>query len=266
MAPVGRRGQPRRAGQPALADPDASSVMRRCSCGPTAATARPPPAVLDQLPRHPVGSALAERDRRHRVLVGNRRRRESATGTASRWRVRTAGDRRATGSAGAMPPPAASTAEQGDNEHIPPFASLKKFIPARQAVADQRRMVLPRRIEPEKRCADQHSARRRPPLRGVRRCGGVRAQGAACALRSDPCPVRGVRRERLGQPQDDDLLDAQQPLAVVLRAPLRLLPAARRGLLRRQEGPAAACPSFSTPMRRATTTTANITVVNQTPD
>ena len=50
-------------------------------------------------------------------------------------------------------------AEQGDNEHIPPFASLKKFIPARQALADQRHLVLPRRRATEQRRAGQHSTR-----------------------------------------------------------------------------------------------------------
>jgi exo-1,4-beta-D-glucosaminidase len=35
------------------------------------------------------------------------------------------------------------SAEQGDNEHIPTLESLKKFIPGRQALADQRHVVPP---------------------------------------------------------------------------------------------------------------------------
>ena len=60
-----------------------------------------------------------------------------------------------------------STAEQGDNEHIPPFASLEEVHPARQALADQRRMVLPCRLDPNNEPGDQYPARRRPSLRFV---------------------------------------------------------------------------------------------------
>ncbi len=37
-----------------------------------------------------------------------------------------------------------SCAEQGDNEPIPPYERLKKFVPADNTVADQRIPVLPR--------------------------------------------------------------------------------------------------------------------------
>ena len=47
----------------------------------------------------------------------------------------------------------------------PAVREPEEVHPRRQALADQRRVVLPRRLEPEKRCADQHSARRRSPLR-----------------------------------------------------------------------------------------------------
>src|SRR5262249_1927623 len=63
---------------------------------------------------------------------------------------------------------------------------------------------------------------------------------AAGGLRVDACAVRSVRGRWVGQPQDDHLLDAQQPLAVVLRTHLRLLPATRWCVLRREEGAAAA--------------------------
>ena len=49
---------------------------------------------------------------------------------ASAWKARIAGGLPITGSAENTPPPAAPTAEQGDNEHIPTLESLKKFIPA----------------------------------------------------------------------------------------------------------------------------------------
>ena len=47
----------------------------------------------------------------------------------------------------------------------PAVREPEEVHPRRQAVADQRRMVLPRRLEPEKRCADEYSARRRSSLR-----------------------------------------------------------------------------------------------------
>ena len=133
-----------------------------------------------------------------------------------------------------------STAEQGDNEQIPPFASLKKFIPADKLWPINDAWFFHAGSNPKNAALTSIRRAIDRSLRAVQQRGGVRAQGAAGPLRVDPCPVRGVRRRRLGQPQDDDLLDAQQPLAVVLRAPLRLLPAARWCLLRREEGSAAA--------------------------
>ena len=85
-------------------------------------------------------------------------------------------------------------------------------------------------------------------------------KGSAGAIREHPRPVQGVRRRRLGQPQDDHLLDAQQPLAVVLRQHLRLLPAARRGVLRRQGLRPLSVVFDSTP---PATSQAKVTVVSQ---
>ena len=135
--------------------------------------------------------ALAERRRRHRVLDDQR-----ATGERVWDGIQMAGPY-------SWRPPSywfsgryaatrGATAEQGDNEHIPPFASLKKFIPAGQAVADQRRLVLPRRIEPEQRCADQHSARRQSPLR--RRPTSARNSPARRSLRTTSRRAPNSRR------------------------------------------------------------------------
>ena len=151
-----------------------------------------------------------------------------------------AGDRRRTGSAARYRAARGASAEQGDNEHIPPFASLKKFIPPDKLWPINDTWYFHAGSNPGNASADQHPAGRQPPLRAVRRCRGVRPQSPTRALRVDARPVRVVRRARLGRPQDDDLLDAQQPLAVVLRQHLRLLPAAGRRVLRREEGPAAA--------------------------
>ena len=119
------------AGQPALADPDAALARRRCSCGPTAATAGRPPTVLDELPR----ASCRDLHWQNAIVdtvssYGTRRRRASAiwdgiqmagpyTLAAAELLVQRA----------LRAPPAGRPAEQGDNEHIPPFASLKKFIP-----------------------------------------------------------------------------------------------------------------------------------------
>ena len=46
-------------------------------------------------------------------------------GAASSWKGRIAGGRRLIGSAGIYPPTRGSSAEQGDNEHIPPYESLR---------------------------------------------------------------------------------------------------------------------------------------------
>ena len=146
-----------------------------------------------------------------------------------------------------------STAEQGDNEHIPPFASLKKFIPPDKLWPINDTWYFPRRLEPEERRAAEHQARGRPALRAVRRRRGVHPQSPTGALRIDAGPVRGLRRERVGEPQDDHLLDAQQPLAVVLRQHLRLLPAARRGLLTARRRASGRCRWCSTRTPRATT-------------
>ncbi len=133
-----------------------------------------------------------------------------------------------------------STAEQGDNEHIPPFASLKKFIPPDKLWPINDTWYFHAGSNPKNAALQQHPAGGRSALRAVRRCRGVRPQSPTGALRIDARPVRGVRRQRLGEPQDDHLLDAEQPLAVVLRQHLRLLPASRRRVLRREEGPSAA--------------------------
>ena len=157
-----------------------------------------------------------------------------------------------------------ATAEQGDNEHIPPFASLKKFIPPDKLWPINDAWYFHAGSNPGNAALTsiRLAVDRRYGRRGAPRSSRARPAGA---LRIDPGPVRGVRRRRLGRPQDDHLLDAQQPLAVVLRTHLRLLPAARRGLLRRQEGPAAVVGRLRL-LRDGRPRPAKITVVNHSPD
>ena len=128
MEPVGRRGQPRRTRQPSIADRARFAVTRRCSCGPTAATGSPRrtcwPSTTPSC----------------RICTGRTR----PSTLSPRWLSTQSGERDWDGIQMAGPyswrPPSywfagryaatrGSTAEQGDNEQIPPFASLKKFIP-----------------------------------------------------------------------------------------------------------------------------------------
>jgi exo-1,4-beta-D-glucosaminidase len=158
-----------------------------------------------------------------------------------------------------------STAEQGDNEHIPPFASLKKFIPPdklwpindtwyfhaganpKNATLNSIKRAVDRRYGPSD---DAEEFTRKAQLAHYE---STRAQFEAFAA------------ERVGEPQDDHLLDAEQSLAIVLRQPLRLLPASRRCVLRREERASSRCRWCSTRMPRAITQ-AHVTLVNQTPD
>ena len=103
--------------------------MRRRSSGPTAATAAPRRGAR-AVPRHSVRPALAERYGGHRLLGQPERRRRTACGTASRWLALTRWRPPSYWFAGRYPATRGASAEQGDNEHIPPFASLKRFIPA----------------------------------------------------------------------------------------------------------------------------------------
>ena len=137
---------------------------------------------------------------------------------------------------GLYPPARGASAEQGDNEEIPPYESLKKFIPAGQAMADQRGLVFPRRRHRRQQFAAQCPARHREAIRACEQRRGIRQQGAACPLRKCPRPVRGFRRQWLGRSQDDSLLDAEQSLAILLRPSLRLLPETWRRVFRRQDG------------------------------
>ena len=133
-----------------------------------------------------------------------------------------------------------SSAEQGDNEHIPPFASLQKFIP-------------PDKLWPINDTwffhagSDPQNSRLSNVQRVIDRRYGPSTNARMFADKAQLAHYESTRAQfesfaanGLGRPQDDDLLDAQQPLAVVLRQHLRLLPAPRWCLLRRQEGSAAA--------------------------
>ena len=73
VAAVGRRGQPRRPGQPALTDRRCCARTPRRSSGPTPATAGRRDQVCERLPPDPARPALAERRRRHRVVLRHRR-------------------------------------------------------------------------------------------------------------------------------------------------------------------------------------------------
>ena len=153
---MGRRGQPGRAGQPALADPDAAphpsvflwangsdgSPRRRCCSRITRILSdlHWPNAIVDTV------SSIA------------RSRRASASGTASRWPARTVGDRRATGSADATRATRGVDRRTGRQRKHPAAREPEEVHPRRQAVAIQRHMVRPRRLGPEKRCVGQHSA------------------------------------------------------------------------------------------------------------
>ena len=90
---------------------------------------RPPEGGPGRLPPHPRRTALAERHRRHRLGVRPRHRRQTVVGRHP--------DVRAVQLAaavvlvrGALRCSPRVLGRQGDNEHIPPYASLKRFIPA----------------------------------------------------------------------------------------------------------------------------------------
>ena len=115
-------------GQPAVADRDAALARRRRSCGPTPATA-------------------GRRDRCARTTTRSfgtcTGRTPSSTpcrptpptptgercGTASRWRARTRGDRRRTGSAGATAPPGVRRPNRATTSTSRRSRACKKFIP-----------------------------------------------------------------------------------------------------------------------------------------
>ena len=186
-------------------------------------------------------------------------------GTGSRWPAPTPGARRPTGSPAVtarLVDPAPSRATTSTSRRSP---ACGRSSPG-QAVADQRHLVLPRRRESGQLRADQHPAGDRPAIRPLNQRRDVCGQGSTRPLRVDPGPVRVLRRQRLGQPQDDGLLDAQQSLAVVLRQYLRLLPAAGRGLLRRQEGFAPAVGGVRLLAATGEHRRAHVRVVNQGPD
>ena len=157
-----------------------------------------------------------------------------------------------------------ASAEQGDNEHIPPFASLQKFIPPDKLWPINDTWYFHAGLQPRNAALTsiQRAINRRYGPSGSAEEFTRKAQLGT--LRVDARPVRGLRRGRVGRPQDDHLLDAQQPLAVVLRPPLRLLPAPRRRLLRRQEGAAAAVGGLRL-LRHRRPRRGQVTVVNQTP-
>ena len=132
-----------------------------------------------------------------------------------------------------------STAEQGDNEHIPPFASLKKFIPPDKLWPINDTWYFHVGSNPNNETLDsiQRAVDRRY---GPSDDAEEFARKAQLAHYESTRAVRGLRRQRMGEPQDDHLLDAEQPLALVLRQHLRLLPASGWCVLRRQEGASAA--------------------------
>ena len=133
-----------------------------------------------------------------------------------------------------------STAEQGDNEHIPPFASLKKFIPPDKLWPINDTWYFHAGSNPKN--ASLHSIKRAVDRRYGPSDGAEEFTRKAQLAHYESTRAQFEAFAAIGwaQPQDDDLLDAQQPLAVVLRQHLRLLPATRRGVLRREEGPSAA--------------------------
>ena len=137
---------------------------------------------------------------------------------------------------GLYPPTRGSSAEQGDNEIIPPYESLKKFIPPDKLWPINDTWFFHAGFERRQQFAAEYPARDRAAIRSRAQRRGVRREGAARPLRKCPRPVREFRRQWLGRSQDDDLLDAEQSLALVLRPYLRLLFEAGRRLFRRQDG------------------------------
>ena len=133
-----------------------------------------------------------------------------------------------------------ASAEQGDNEHIPPFASLKSFIPADK--------LWPINDTWYFHAGSDDSNEQLDSIRTaiVRRYGSSKGaeeftrKAQLAHYESTRAQFEAFAAGGWDTPQDDHLLDAQQPLAVVLRQPVRLLPAARRRVLRREEGSAAA--------------------------
>jgi exo-1,4-beta-D-glucosaminidase len=118
---------------------------------------------------------------------------------------------------GTYPTTRGSCAEQGDNEHIPTLESLRKFIPADKlwpindtwfmhagawggnSTLANIQLALRQRYGPSSSVEDF-----------VRK-----AQLAH--YENTPRSVRGLCRDRVGQPQDDHVLDVEQPLAFFLR-------------------------------------------------
>ena len=134
-----------------------------------------------------------------------------------------------------------SCAEQGDNEHIPPLESLKKFHSRRTSFGRSTNGGI---ITPDRNQGQQHAGKY--PGRLWTSATGLRPSAAEFAAKAQIAHYENTRAqfEAFAAGGWDNhkmthVLDAQQPVAVVFRAHLRLLPEARRRLLRRQEGPAA---------------------------
>ena len=118
---------------------------------------RPPPEVLGWYQRHPVRPALAERDRRHRLLGQPGRRRRTAVGrhpdgrpvqlAAAELLVRRTLRRHPRG-----------VGRTGRQRAHPAVRQPEVVHPGRQAVADQRHLVLPRRLRRQQRATGQHPA------------------------------------------------------------------------------------------------------------
>ena len=112
-------------------------------------------------------------------------------------------------------------------------------LPARgRAVADRRGLELPLRRRAVQDARRVHEGDGRP-LRPVARRRGIRPEGAGRRLRVAPRDARVVRRAQVHGHRRHPV-DAEQRLARADLAPLRLLPAAGRLVLRRQEGGRAA--------------------------
>ena len=97
-------------------------------------------------------------------------------------------------------PSRGSSAEQGDNEHIPTLESLKKFIPSDKLwpINDtwffhSGALAKANTLGNVQRAVDT-------PLRTFQQRGGVRAQGATGTLREHPRAIRRFRGHWLGQP------------------------------------------------------------------
>src|SRR5215510_6659135 len=122
----------------------------------------------------------------------------------------------------------------GRQRDDPSARDFEKVHSTGQAVADQRNLVFPLRRERGQQHLGQHHPCAGETVRTVPQRGGVFEESAIGALRGCKGSVRELCHT-LGQSEDGGALDDEQPMAILLRTPVRRVLQARRRIFWSQE-------------------------------